>query len=107
PNFRSICTVRDSSRRLLQLSKKIEDGFAFAVASDVEGPLLSHVAEPWRNAQGTEHGGVEVFDDDAFLQGLAGAFHGGFAVEISALHAAAEEQDAAGVGEMAVHAVVL
>ena len=45
-------------------------------------------------------GGVEVLDDDAVLDRLAGAFVGGLAVEMALLEAAAVEQDGAGVGEV-------
>ena len=51
--------------------------------------------------------GVQVFDHDAILERVARALVGRDAVDVPATHAAAEEQHAAGVGEVAVHAVVL
>src|SRR5713226_2187549 len=49
---------------------------------------------------------MEVFNNDALFKGLAGTFLGGPSMEIAAFGAATEHQHAAGVSEMAVHAVV-
>ena len=49
---------------------------------------------------------MEVFNDDALFERFAGAFIGRDAVQITALRAAAEHEDGAGVGEVAMHSVM-
>ena len=74
---------------------------------DVEGALLDEVGQLGGDAEGVVQGGVQVLDDDGVLDGLAGALVRRLAVDVAFFDAAAEEQDGAGVGEVAVHPVVL
>jgi hypothetical protein len=90
----------------LRLGEQVEDRFAEAVAGDVEGALLNFVTQFWRDADGAIDRGVEVFDDDAFFEGFAGAFVGSDTMQVTALQAAAKHEDGAGVGEVSMHAVV-
>ena len=51
--------------------------------------------------------GVEVFDDDSFLQRLARALIRGHAMEVTSLQTATKHQDGPGIGEVPMHAVML
>ncbi len=50
---------------------------------------------------------MEVFDDHPLVDCFARAFVGGAAVQVAFFHATTEQQYTAGVGEVAMHAVVL
>jgi NADH dehydrogenase/NADH:ubiquinone oxidoreductase subunit G len=88
-------------------SKQIHDGLAHAVARDVEGALFDFVGQARRDAQRVVNAGVQIFDDHPVLDRFARTRVGGHAVQMAALDPAAKKQDAAGVGEMPVHAVKL
>ena len=81
--------------------------FTLAILSDVEGTLFDFVFCIGGYAEGGIKAGVEVFNPDGVLDRLARTLRGGFAIDGAFLKAAAEGQDADGVGEVAVHAVVL
>src|SRR5688500_2040267 len=78
-----------------------------AVFRYVERPLLDFVGELGADAHGAVDARVQVDERDGVLDGLAGALVGGGAVDVAALRAAAEHQHAAGLREVAVHAVEL
>ena len=89
------------------LRQHIHDRLAYPVVGDVEGALLDYVRELGGDAERVINSRVQVLDDDGVLDGLAGALVRRPAVDIAFFDAATEEQDGAGVGEVAVHPVVL
>src|SRR4026207_635698 len=85
------------------LREEFLDWFTKPVARDVEGALLHVVGEFWRDAHRSVKRSVQVFDHHTVLERLARTLIGGESMEVTALHSAAKEQHAAGVGEMPVH----
>ena len=96
----------EDERGRLRLGEKVENRFAESVTGDVERAFFDFVAQFWLNADCVVDGGVEVFDNDAFFEGFAGAFISSNAVEITAFDTATEHQDRTGISEMTVHTIM-
>ena len=77
-----------------------------AVAGDVERALLDVVGQGRRDADGAVDRRVQVLDDDRVLDDLARPLVGGRAVDVAAASCRRRTSGRAGVGEVAVHAVV-
>ena len=87
--------------------KQIFHRLAQAIFGHIERALLDLVRLVGRDAHRLKNGSVQIFDDNPFLQGLAGPFIRRPPVQVAFTHAAPEHQNASGVGEMSVHAVIL
>src|SRR5207253_8494552 len=88
------------------LAKQIQDRFSQAIAGYVEGAFLDFVAQPGRDSQRAVNRGMQILDDDAFVEGFARPLIGRAAMQIASFDASAEQQHAARVGEMPVHAIM-
>src|SRR5258707_396951 len=88
-------------------AKQLADSLPLPVARDMYWTLLAFIRQISRYPHRPIQGRVQILDPDRILEGLTGPLIRGCTIQQPPPKAAAEDQHAARIGEVPVHAVML